>query len=437
QDGLKEADKIARLPGQPNGVDFEQYAGYVIVDPQAGRALFYYFAEAPKKSSGDNNKPLVLWLNGGPGCSSIGSGAMSELGPFYVKSDGKTLYRNAHAWNNFANILFLESPAGVGFSYSNTTADYSNTGDKRTARDSYTFLINWLERFPQYKTSDFFIAGESYAGHYIPQLANLILKNNNKYKDHTTINLKGILIGNAFIDRAHNEEGMFDYVYRRYIITKESYDRIKSTCKFAEKEYSAECREALSVAGEEKGRLNMYNIYGPTCNIKSKDSLQSSMNKGADPCSGYYVESYMNLPEVQTALHANITKLSHQWTECSELVGAMNWKDAPDSVLPEIKQVIDSNIRVWLLSGDFDAVVPLTSTQLSLKTLGLPLETKWSPWHLNKQLGGYFMVYKGLTFATVRGAGHMIPADQSERALKLFRVFLEGTQPPDSVPPPI
>lgn len=84
-------------------------------------------------------------------------------------------------------------------------------------------------------------------------------------------------IGNAFIDRAHNEEGMFDYVYRRYIITKKSYDRIKSTCKFAEKEYSAECREALSVAGEEKGRLNMYNIYGPTCNIKSKDSLQSSM----------------------------------------------------------------------------------------------------------------------------------------------------------------
>lgn len=93
-----------------------------------------------------------------------------------------------------ANILFLESPAGVGFSYSNTTADYSNTGDERTARDSYTFLINWLERFPQYKTSDFFIAGESYAGHYIPQLANLILKNNNKYKDHTAINLKGILV---------------------------------------------------------------------------------------------------------------------------------------------------------------------------------------------------------------------------------------------------
>lgn len=67
-----------------------------------------------------------------------------------------------------ANVIFLESPAGVGFSYSNTSSDYDNNGDKRTAEDSYTFLINWLERFPQYKSRDFFITGESYAGHYVP-----------------------------------------------------------------------------------------------------------------------------------------------------------------------------------------------------------------------------------------------------------------------------
>lgn len=62
QDGLMEADKITLLPGQPDNVDFDQYAGYVTVDPQAGRALFYYFVESPSNSS---TKPLVLWLNGG------------------------------------------------------------------------------------------------------------------------------------------------------------------------------------------------------------------------------------------------------------------------------------------------------------------------------------------------------------------------------------
>jgi serine carboxypeptidase-like clade 2 len=93
-----------------------------------------------------------------------------------------------------ANVIFLESPVGVGFSHSNKPSDYSNIGDNSTARDSYIFLLNWLERFPQYKTRDFFIAGESYAGHYVPQLAHLILSNNKKMKHHTVINLKGIAV---------------------------------------------------------------------------------------------------------------------------------------------------------------------------------------------------------------------------------------------------
>lgn len=59
---LKKSDKIQSLPGQPQGVDFDQYSGYVTVDPKAGKALFYYFVESPHNCS---TKPLVLWLNGG------------------------------------------------------------------------------------------------------------------------------------------------------------------------------------------------------------------------------------------------------------------------------------------------------------------------------------------------------------------------------------
>lgn len=94
--------------------------------------------------------------------------------------------------NAVANVIFLESPAGVGFSYSNTSSDYI-TGDTKTAADAYTFLVNWLERFPEYKTRDFYITGESYAGHYVPQLADLILQNN-KITNQTVINLKGIAV---------------------------------------------------------------------------------------------------------------------------------------------------------------------------------------------------------------------------------------------------
>ncbi|KAJ0935745.1 putative carboxypeptidase D [Helianthus annuus] len=122
----------------------------------------------------------MIRIIAGPGCSSFGNGAMMELGPFRVNADNTTLSHNKYAWNN------------VGFSYSNTSSDYT-TDDVQTAKDSYTFLINWLERFPEYKTRDFYITGESYAGHYVPQLAQLVLQNN-KITNQTVINLKGIAI---------------------------------------------------------------------------------------------------------------------------------------------------------------------------------------------------------------------------------------------------
>lgn len=92
-----------------------------------------------------------------------------------------------------ANVLFLESPAGVGFSYSNTTSDYALSGDRRTAEDAYVFLVNWLERFPEHKNREFYLAGESYAGHYVPQLAHTILEQN-KLSNNIIINLKGIAV---------------------------------------------------------------------------------------------------------------------------------------------------------------------------------------------------------------------------------------------------
>lgn len=63
-----------------------------------------------------------------------------------------------------ANMLFLEAPVGVGFSYTNSSNDLTTLGDRITAHDSYTFLIEWFKRFPDFKSHDFYITGESYAG---------------------------------------------------------------------------------------------------------------------------------------------------------------------------------------------------------------------------------------------------------------------------------
>ncbi|KAL8230894.1 hypothetical protein R6Q57_000672 [Mikania cordata] len=417
QEGSMEADKIDKLPGQPEA-DFYHYAGYVTVDTEAGRALFYYFAESPRNSS---TKPLVLWLNGGPGCSSFGYGAMEELGPFRVNSDGKTLYRNDYAWNNVANVIFLESPAGVGFSYSNTSSDYT-TGDKRTAKDSYTFLINWLNRFPQYKTRDFFITGESYAGHYVPQLASLILSENKK-RNKTVINLKGIAIGNAWIDDNTSTEGIYDYYWTHALNSDETNAGINKYCDYISGNFSDTCEEYQSQGDNEYGEIDIYNIYAPLCDVSAQKPGSPGSVKDFDPCSDDYVSTYLNRAEVQEALHARNTS----WSFC----GGIGWTDSPTTILPTINQLIADGIIVWIYSGDIDGRVPVTSSRYSVNKLKIPVVVPWRPWYYNKEVGGYVVGYRGsMVLTTIRGAGHTVPSYQPERALVMISSFLQGELPP-------
>ncbi|KAL3732643.1 hypothetical protein ACJRO7_029311 [Eucalyptus globulus] len=428
QEGLKEKDRIKRLPGQPP-VKFDHYGGYVTVDESASRAFYYYFAEAGQNK---DSMPLLLWLNGGPGCSSLNYGAMQELGPFRVHSDGKTLYRNKFAWNIAANVLFLESPAGVGFSYSNKTSDYSASGDSKTATDNYVFLLNWLERFPEYKNRDFYIAGESYAGHYVPQLAHNILYNNKK-ANKTLINLKGIIIGNAVINDETDNKGMYEYYATHALISDETWYAIQKYCNFAPTgtDLASQCTSALIKADDDVSPIDNYNIYAPLCfssNLTSHPKKTNIMN--FDPCGGHYVHAYLNREDVQEALHANVAKLHHEWQSCNDDI-QKNWRDSPSTIIPLLQEVMSTGLRLWVYSGDTDAVVPVTSTQRSLSKMSLRTKNPWSPWFLGGEVGGYVQVYEGeLTFATVRGAGHQVPSYQPKRALSLISHFLAGSRLP-------
>ncbi|CAA0824456.1 Serine carboxypeptidase-like 40 [Striga hermonthica] len=339
----KTNDLIEKLPRQPP-VEFNQYSGYVPVNISAGRALFYYFVEAdPEKSS---KFPLLLWLNGGPGCSSLGYGAMEELGPFRVYSDGKSLYINPYSWNLVANVLFLETPAGVGFSYSNTTTDYKESGDRQTAIDNYVFLLKWLERFPEYKDRDFYIAGESYAGHHVPQLAQTILHHNLKAK-RPIVKLKGMIIGNPVINDDTDILGAYQNLQTHALISNETLNQYLEYCYYSENDESSdECDKAQEQVYKDIEDINIYNIYAPQClnsNLTKMPKKASVFN--FDPCSDLYVHAYLNRPDVQKALHANVTKLPYDWAPCS-IVLQNNWTDSADTVLPILHELMDNGIRV-------------------------------------------------------------------------------------------
>ncbi|MCL7045002.1 hypothetical protein MKW94_003055 [Papaver nudicaule] len=196
----QESDRVINLlPGQPSSdTNISHFSGYITVNEDHGRALFYWFFEAQAQPS---KKPLLLWLNGGPGCSSVGYGAAIELGPLRVNQNGDGLDFNNFSWNKEANLLFVEFPIGVGFSYTNTSSDVTQLNDEFVAKDAYIFVLNWLKRFPQYKSHDFYISGESYSGHYVPQLAELIYTRNSDPQNYPLVNLKGFIVHHNRLSR--------------------------------------------------------------------------------------------------------------------------------------------------------------------------------------------------------------------------------------------
>ncbi|XP_012460076.1 serine carboxypeptidase-like 34 [Gossypium raimondii] len=441
----QEADRVVELPGQP-AVEFKQYAGYVTVNESHGRALFYWFFEATSKPE---KKPLLLWLNGGPGCSSIGYGEAEELGPFFTQKDEQTLKLNPHRWNKAANLLFLESPVGVGFSYTNTSSDIHQLGDKITAEDSYIFLVNWFKRFPQFKSRDFYIAGESYAGHYVPQLAELIFDSNKIVPKSDYINFKGFMIGNALMDDETDQTGMVDYAWDHAVISDGVYSNIKIKCNFSTPNTTNGCNEAMQAYFDVYNIIDMYSLYAPTCNSNSSTSnnrqrpmiqgiapqIFSKFDRwhmrpaGYDPCLSDYTEVYLNRPDVQQALHANVTNISYPWTHCSDIINT--WGDAPSSMLPTLKKLIAGGIRIWVFSGDTDGRIPVTATRLTLNKLGQKIIEDWTPWYTNhKQVGGWTIEYEGLMFVTIRGAGHQVPTFKPSQALQLVRHFLASKKLP-------
>ena len=152
-------DAIVSLPGWDGPLPSKMYSGYL----NAGSSRLFYWFVAVEASELSSSAPLTAWFNGGPGCSSLG-GFLTENGPF--STDGTRLHLREFRWSQFTNMLWFENPVGVGFSYS-TTNDY-NTGDEPTAADNLAALQDFFAKYPEMGKRKLFLAGESYAGIYIP-----------------------------------------------------------------------------------------------------------------------------------------------------------------------------------------------------------------------------------------------------------------------------
>lgn len=451
------------------------YSGYINVDMNSNRNLFYWLVES--SSGTPSTDPLVLWTNGGPGCSSLSGGLFSEFGPFFPDIDGSlALTPNIYTWTQMANVIFIEQPAGVGFSWSANTSDYT-TGDAQAAMDVYVFLQNFLKLYPKYINRPIFLTGESYGGHYVPMFARVIVEQNLLKMPH--INLAGFAVGNAWTVAELDNTGALDFWLSRSMIDQATHDGVLATCNMSDigpllaklktvsvrapweikNNFNVEinsrplgftplhdidnntakvwrdldCDGWTNQAFNLISGINIYDVYADVCTSSNKKKLlrsipSSNNNAGCannyDPCRDDKTTAYLNNVKVKASIHANN---SITWSGCSSLV-AYNRYDLLSSMLPVYEYLFTNapELRILVYSGDVDAIVPTLGTVSWLARLNLQELVPIRAYTVDSQVGGWTTTYNKLTFATVRNAGHMVPEMQGERGLYLFKQFLLG-----------
>ncbi|XP_061350301.1 serine carboxypeptidase-like 20 isoform X2 [Gastrolobium bilobum] len=444
---------------------------YVTVDESHGRDLYYYFVVSEGKPSQD---PVVLWLNGGPGCSSL-DGFVYEHGPFNfekpkTKGTLPRLQLNPYSWSKVSNIIYLDSPAGVGFSYSKNKSDYT-TGDVKTASDTHTFLLKWFELYPEFLPNPLFISGESYAGVYVPTLADEIVKG---IEANTTpkLNFKGYMVGNAVTDEEFDGNAIVPFAYGMGLISIEMFGEITKQCsgKFYDP-VNANCKKMLSKFDEDIGGVNIYDILEPCYHDEETEKNKRSYHKlpisfrqlgqtdrpmpvrkrmfgrgwplrapvkdgivptwpqlSNDipaPCDDddEVATLWLNNPEVRRAIHTVEKNVVSDWQLCTDL----EYNHDTGSMIKYHKKLTSKGYRALIYSGDHDMCVPFTGSRAWTSSLGYKIVDEWRPWSINDQVAGYIQGYeKNLTFLTIKGAGHTVPEYKPQEALYFYQRFMAG-----------
>ncbi|KAK3415866.1 hypothetical protein EUGRSUZ_H01399 [Eucalyptus grandis] len=460
---------ITSLPGFDGTLTSEHYAGYVTIDGSPGKKnLFYYFIASERKPSKD---PLVLWLNGGPGCSSF-DGFIYEHGPFKFhagKPEGSlpVLHLNPFSWSKVSNIIYLDSPCGVGLSYSDNPKNYV-TGDLQTASDTHAFLLKWFELYPEFLSNPFYISGESYAGVYVPTLASEVVKGI-QIGETPLINFKGYLIGNGVTDEKFDGNAYVPFAFGMGLISSDIYEAYQTTCggKFSDPP-SETCQKNLEKVVRAVSGLNFYDILEPCYhNSETKNESENTnmplgfhqmgMTKkplpkqtrmfgraspfwttkdagASSPGSQeeFHIEcvddeaavAWLNDEAVRKAIHAAPASVAGSWWICASRV---SYSVDTGSMIPYHKNLTSQGYRVLIYSGDHDMRVPFTGTQAWTRSLGYKIIDEWRPWMTDDQVAGYLQGYdNNFTFLTIKGAGHMVPQTKPREALEFFSRWLDG-----------
>lgn len=432
---------------------------------------FYFWAFESRNDK--HTDPVTLWLNGGPGCSSF-TGLLMELGPCNAappKDGVPGTEWNEHAWNTNSSMIFLDQPTGVGFSYaswknaSREDAPPSRIFDTaHAARDVSAFLhllatdstnnvvsVETLPGSPLPAFTEFHMAGESYAGRYLPLIASQIVKDNKRLIAQPEtgllpLPLDSILIGNGITSPVHQNKAFVQYACTNAtgngpFLEKRTCDKMWDKWPVCKKMLEKCNREPGNVPYNREACVNANNFCGGALSSPWDATNSSVYDWDHKPTydEEEYVAAFLNYNETRRALGIDALgagdKRDGKFVGCSDRVYE-DFETTGDGAREStwaVKHVLANGVRVLSYSGTRDFICNYIGNGNWLYDLEweggdkfrkAPLE----PWYLegSAEPAGHFRTYGNLTFATVDAAGHFVPHDQPEAALTMFQRWEHG-----------
>ena len=405
--------------------DVVQYTGYFDITGSNKKYFFWFFESRTSPAT----SPTVAWLTGGPGCSSM-LALFGENGPCTVTKDGKSTTPNPHSWTNNANMFWIDQPPGAGFSEGD-----ADSGEVEVADDMLGFLIAFFEALPHYN-KDFYIFGESYAGHYIPAIASR-LHAYNKAGPKLRIDFKGVGIGNGLTAPSEQYKWypLMDYnsTTAPQVVSKSEFEEINASVEM--------CTRLIDLCNAFEGKNPSCLASMLYCNMKLMKPYQ---DKGMNPydmrlkcakpplCYDFgVIDTFLNDPEVQRAIG-----VSKPWESCNFQVNLQFIFDFMKNYNQVIPELLEDGLRVLVYVGDQDFICNWIGNKhwvLDLDWSGKEGMNKAKDATYVDNKGddiGLLRQFKGLSFLQFYKAGHMVPMDQPEKSLKMFNDFLANVLKP-------
>ncbi|KAK8740372.1 hypothetical protein OTU49_002879 [Cherax quadricarinatus] len=388
------------------------FSGFFTVNKQYNSNLFFWFFSA---MTGSADAPVLVWLQGGPGGSSL-FGLFAEHGPFSIDASQHIVPRN-FSWNRNHNIIYIDSPVGTGFSFTRNDTGYARN-ETDVGRDLYVAMVQFFTMFPELQHNDFFVTGESYAGKYVPALAYTIHKLNPAAE--LKINLKGFAIGDGLCDPI----SMVDYGDFLYFIGL--IDEIDL------KYFKQQSALTVSYINQQEW-LKAFQVFDNLLNgdktgypsyFTNVTGLTNYYNYIADgqPEDMQYWTPFINKTNVRKEIHVgNLT-----FNDGSE-VETYLLEDIMQSVKPWIEELMN-NYSVLIYNGQLDVIIAYTLTEnfvssLKWKNAAQFQQSPRSIWRVGDSVAGYVREVPGFAQVMVRNAGHMVPHDQPQWAFDMITRF--------------